>query len=134
MVESSNDAIFTGIAFLGGITLTSLFFVMQNPTFSDNLFLFAPLVMASMLFILATIGRLNVATQRIPKGSKFSTAVSLMTIIGLYMLLFSLLQIFAKFNPVIGAIAFAVLTIGWITLNKLAEKSKKPQNNQTPES
>ena len=128
MVENSNDAIFTGIAFLGGITLTSLFFVMQNPTFSNNLLLFTPLVMASMLFILATIGRLNVANDRIPKGSKFSTAISVMTVIGLYMLLFSLLQIFAKFNPVISIIGFAVLTIGWVILNKLAEKCKKPKN------
>ena len=132
MNENSNDPIFTGIAFLSGITITSLFFVLQNSTLSNNFYLITPLTTSSLLFILATIARLNISNNRIPKSSKFSKAISLMTIAGLYLLLLSLFQIIFKFNPISGVIAFLVLAGCWIILNNLEAKSKP--KNQNPES
>jgi hypothetical protein len=124
--NSSHDPQFTAFTFLSGTTLTSLFFLIQ--TDSKNVFLLTLFGVASMLFIVATIGRLNVTTGRIPKGSRYSNVLSGMVIIGLGILLTSIGLIVFDFNAISGVIVIIVLLLSLYIVESLARKSKRHSN------
>lgn len=124
--NSSHDPQFTAFAFLAGTTLTSLFFLIQ--TDSKNVLLLTLLGVASMLFMVATIGRLNVTTGRISKGSTYSNVLSGMVITGLGILLTSIALIVFDFNVISGVIVIIVLLLSLYIVESLARKSKRSSN------
>lgn len=126
MTENITDHHFTAFAFLSGTSLTTLYFLIQSDSKNTTLLTF--LGVASMLFIIATIGRLNVTTRRIARGSDYSHALSWMVIIGLALLVVSLALLIFDFNAVSGIIVLVVMVVSLSIIEYLARKSTKQLN------
>ena len=131
MENPTRDPHFTVFAFLAGTTLTSLFFLLQAD--SKNISVLTFLSIAAILFLVATIARLNITTGRIPKGSTYSNMVTGMTIVGIGLLLTSIGFIVYDFNFISGVITISVLLTSLFIVDRLARKARKNLSIPQPE-
>ncbi len=119
------DHILTVYGILAGTTFAALFFVLQV---KDSL-LFPDLTvgsiaMASALFVLLLLARLNISQGRIEKGSKFSKATSYLGMLGFFLLLWNLIILLLQISVGVGIAVLIFTAICGIILNATALKSK----------
>ncbi len=117
-VENSNDSIFAATTFLTGTSFASLFFLMQS-NYAHDVLLLTALSVASMLFLIATIGRLGVATGKYAKATPYANAISWMTIAGILLLVLSIVELLYNLNHLSGIITLTVFVGCLIILTKL---------------
>ncbi len=117
-VENSNDSIFSATTFLTGTSFASLFFLLQS-SYSNNILLLSCISVASMLFFVATIGRLGVATGIYAKATPYANAISWMTIVGILLLILGIVELLYNLNHLISLLALSVFVSCFIILTKL---------------
>ena len=114
----TNDSIFTALTFLTGTSFASLFFLLQS-IYSHNLLLLTTLSVACVIFLWATIGRLGIATGKYARATPFANAISWMTIGGVILLVFSILELVFNLNPLSGVITLMAFAGCFVILSKL---------------
>jgi hypothetical protein len=119
------DHILTVSVFLGSVTFSALFFLLPS---KDILKYYDLLVLltsfASILFILASVGRMSISSGHTP-SSIFKRLVGLFTISGL-VLIFTILSILiAEVNLVLGIIVCIVALTLFIIFEIVSRKSDR---------
>jgi len=121
---SQQDNVLTVYAFLGSATFVALFFLLQSKEFIKNYDALVFIVaIASILFILAVVGRLNISNNRIKSGTVFANLVSWMAVSGFFLILVVLSLLIAEINLVLGIIVVVFIITLVAILEILAHKS-----------
>lgn len=122
--SSRQDHFLTVFAFLGSATFTALFFLLQSKDLVKNYdFLVFIISIASILFILAVVGRLNISNGRIKSGTTYSTIVGLFAVSGLFLILLIIVLLIMEINFVVGIIVGVVAFTLYAVLDITARKS-----------
>lgn len=119
-----NDYILTVYAFLGSATFTALFFLLQSKDILKNyeLFVFITAI-ASILFILAVVGRVQISNGSIQPGTKYADIVGLFAVSGFIMILGIIVLLVIEINFVIGiVVGIATLTL-YLILDIIARRT-----------
>lgn len=102
---SQQDHVLTVFAFLGSATFVALFFLLQSKDFIENYELLVFMVsIASILFILAVVGRLNISNGRIRVGTIYANIVGVLAVSGFFLMLLIIVLLIAEVNLVLGII------------------------------
>jgi len=119
-----SDHVLTVYAFLGGATFTALFFLLQSKDMFKNYDLFVFIIsIASILFILAVVGRLNISNGNIRSGTIYSTVVGLFALSGLFLILLIIVLLTMEINFVLGIIVGVCTFTLFVILDIIARKS-----------
>jgi len=102
---SQQDHVLTVYAFLGSATFVALFFLLQSKEFIKNYDIFVFIVaIASILFILAVVGRLNISNNRIKSGTIYANIVGVLAVSGFFLMLLIIVLLIVEVNLVLGII------------------------------
>ncbi len=109
--------------FLGSATFTALFFLLQaRDTVKYYDYLIPVVAIASILFIIVSVARLNINSGRIGIKTHYATVVGCFSVSGFYLILFSIVLLIVGINVVLGIIVgictFTFLTMLQITACK----------------
>jgi hypothetical protein len=119
-----NDYVLTVYAFLGSATFTALFFLLQSKDTLKNYDLFVFITsLASILFILAVVGRLNISNGNIRSGTIYSTIVGLFALFGFISILSIIVLLVIEINFVLGIIVGVSTCTLYVILDMIARKS-----------
>ena len=119
------DYILTVFAFLGGSTFTALFFLLQSKDIVKNYdFFVASVAIASILFIILVMARLNISTGRIATNTILAKTVSYLGIIAFWWLLIILILLLIEINFIAGITVGVVSLIFYLMIDIASRKSK----------
>lgn len=120
-----HDHILTVFAFLGSAAFTALFFLLPAKNIvKDYDFFVASVAIASMLFIILVIARLNISTGRIKTDTIFAKMVSCLGIAGFVWILIILILLLIGINLVVGIIVGFCSLVFYAMVEITARKSK----------
>lgn len=103
--SSQQDHVLTVFAFLGSATFVALFFLLQSKEFIKNYDILVFMVsIASILFIIAVVGRLNISRGRIEEGTIYANIVAVLGISGFFLILLIIVLLIVEVNLVLGII------------------------------
>lgn len=128
-----NDHILTVHIFLGSASFTALFFLLQfrdNAQYYDYL---VPIVaIASILFIISSVARLNINNGRIGTNTHYATIVGVFGVFGFFLILLSVVLLIVQVNLYLGIIVGVCTLTFFAMLEITARKSNKfrESNNQ----
>jgi len=119
-----NDNTLTAYVFLGGATFTALFILIQSKDIIKNYdFTIFIVAIASILFILAVVGRLNISNGIIKSGTTYSRIIGIFALAGLFLILLTLVLLIVEINIVLGVIIGICAITLFIILDITARKS-----------
>lgn len=120
-----NDHILTVSVFLGGVTFTALFFLLQSKDILKNYDLLVVLTaFASILFILTTVGRMSISSGYTP-SSIFKQLVGMFALIGLFLIFTILVLLIIEVNLVLGIIVGIFTFTLFVLFEIVSRKSDK---------
>ena len=120
-----HDHILTVFAFLGSATFTALFFLLQaKDIVKDYNFFVASVAIASILFIILVVARLNISTGRIRTDTSLAKIVSWLGVFGFLWILIILILLLMEINRVVGIIVGVCSLTFYIVVEIAARKSK----------
>jgi len=118
------DYVLTAYAFLGGATFTALFFLLQAKDIVKNYdFFVGSVAIASILFIMLVVGRLNISTGRIRTGTIFARMLGWLGFSGFLWLTIILILLLMEINFIVGIIVGVCSLAFYIMLDIAARKS-----------
>ena len=124
MSTSEQDHVLTVFAFLGSATFVALFFLLQSKDFVENYELLVFMIsIASILFILAVVGRLNISIGRIKKGTIYAKIVGVLAVFGFFLILLIVVILIAEVNLDLGIIVGVCTLTLYGILEIIARKS-----------
>ena len=119
-----SDHVLTAYVFLGSATFTALFILIQSKDIIKNYdFLIFIVAIASILFILAVVGRLNISTNLIDPETIYTKAVGTFAVSGLILILLAIVLLISEINFVLGVITGVCTFTLFMILQMLARKS-----------
>jgi hypothetical protein len=125
-----SDHNLTVFAFLGSATFTALFFLLQSKNIIQNYdFLILIVSIASILFILAIVGRLHISNGNINSNTTYGIIVGLFAVIGLFLILLAIISLVMENNFVIGFIVGVCAITSYLILDIIARKSHKSKSD-----
>jgi len=99
------DYVLTVYAFLGSATFTALFFLIQSKDIVKSYDFFVLITsMASILFLLAVIGRLNISNGRIKSDTTYGSVVGYFALFGFGLMLLVVVLLVFEINAILGII------------------------------
>ncbi len=119
-----SDSVLTVYAFLGSATFTALFFLLQSKNTIQNYdgFIFIT-SLASILFILAVVGRSKISTGNIKSGTTYATIVGLFAVSGFFLILVIIVLLVMEINFVLGIIVGVFAFTLFLIIDIIARKS-----------
>lgn len=122
---SSNDHILTVHVFLASATFTALFFLLQAGELVKNRdFFIASVSIASILFLILTIARLNISNGIIKPNSSYARLTGYLSAIGfIFVLLILVLLLLLEVNLIIGIIVGVFTFTIYVIIDVVARKS-----------
>ena len=123
--ELKSDHILTVYVFLASATFTALFFLLQsNSPVKNRDFFVTCVAIASMLFIILVIARLNVSNGIIPSGKKYTELLGILSVIGfILVLLILVLLLILEINYLVGIIVGVFTFSFYIIIDIVARRS-----------
>ena len=107
------DHISTAHIFLGGATFTALFFLLQAKDKIQNYeFFVTSVAIASILFILLVVGRLNINSGKIKTDSAFATLLGYLGVAGFVWVILILVGLVYQINSIAGVIV-GIVSLGF---------------------
>lgn len=120
-----NDYLLTVYAFLGSATFTALFFLLQSKDILKNydLFVFITAI-ASILFILAVVGRVQISNGSIQPGTTYADMVGLFALSGFILILGIIVLLVVEINFVLGIVVGVVTLTLFLILDRIARRTR----------
>lgn len=117
-----NDHRLTVNTFLGSATFTALFFLLQSrDTVKYYDYLVPVVAIASILFIIVAVARLNINSGRIGTNTYYATIVGCFSVSGFVLTLLSIVLLIAGINFVLGIIV-GVCTFTFFTMLEITAR------------
>lgn len=98
--------------------------IQTKNSFINADYLITGTAVTSVLFIVATLGRLNVAMGKVEKGSPFSTGASYFGVAGIYGLLIIMIFVVSEITLIGGIVLGIIIVISLVIFQKLKTKIK----------
>jgi len=125
IAQPKPDYILTVYIFLGSATFTALFFILQSKNIVTNYdFFVASVGIASILFILLIVARLNISNGRIKPDTDFAQFVGWLGIAGFVWIIFIIIALISEINYIVGFIVGMVSLAFYLTMEITIRRSK----------
>ena len=123
--QSKPDYVLTVNIFLGSATFTALFFLLQAKDKIQNYeFFITSVAVASILFILVVVGRLNISNERIKSNTPFATLLGGLSIAGFVWIIIILVVLIFQINSLAGFIV-GIISLGFYCAMEITIRRSK---------